>query len=224
MSGDSNSIAFRIPHRLTFRAFIVGWTGHVVLSLSLFSLLIAAGNGCGRGGSEGASADGQRPLTPVVISSPFEYEFSDRVEALGTAKANESVVITARVAETVSQVHFENGQHVEAGAILVEFERTEEVAQLAGARSNWVDAKYRFNRVADPPKSGIVSASHYDEVRAALEAADAHVAELNVRISDIRVRAPFAGVLGFRDERTGSSNDHKRHIHGVLNTAYVRHS
>lgn len=206
MSGDPNStpIAFRIPHRLTFRAFIVGCTGHVVLSLSLLSVLVAAGSGCGRGGSEGASADGQRPLTPVVISSPFKYEFSDRVEALGSAKANESVIITARVAETVSQVHFEDGQHVESGAILVEFERTEEVAQLAGARANRVDAKNRFDRVADLAKSGTVSASRYDEARAALEAADAHVAELNARISDLRVRAPFAGMLGLREVSPGT--------------------
>jgi len=169
----------------------------LLFALATFSLAL----GCG--GDEEAGAGG-RPATPVVVSSPFEYEFADRLEALGTALANESVVITARVAETVSRVHFDDGQFVEAGTILAELERTEEVAQLAVARANRADARIRFDRVADLAKSGTESQSRYDEVRTALAGAEAHVAELEARVSDRRIRAPFAGMLGLRDVSPGT--------------------
>jgi membrane fusion protein (multidrug efflux system) len=139
-----------------------------------------------------------------VVSSPFEYEFADRIEALGTARANESVVITARVTETVERVFFEDGQEVAAGDRLVELESSEERAQLAEARANLADARLRFERVSDLAESGTESQSRFDEVRTALEAAEARVAELEARLSDHRIRAPFAGVLGLREVSPGT--------------------
>jgi len=165
--------------------------------------LLASLLACGGDDASGAGSGG-RPPTPVVISSPFEFEFADRVEALGTARAYESVMITARVSEVVERVLFEDGQIVEAGDLLVEFERAEEIAQLAGARANRVDAKLRFDRIADLAKSGTESKSRYDEVRSALDEANAHVAELAARLSDRRIRAPFAGVLGLREVSPGT--------------------
>jgi membrane fusion protein (multidrug efflux system) len=156
------------------------------------------------GGGERTSAAAGRPPTPVVVSSPFEYEFSDRLEALGTAHANESVVITASVTETVKSVHFEDGQEVEAGAILVELESTEERAQLAEALAKRADARLRFERVADLAESGTESQSRFDEVRTALDAAEARVRELEARLSDRRIRAPFKGVLGLREVSPGT--------------------
>jgi len=188
------SLLRSIPHaRAQGRVSLVG------ISLSTLWLLI----GCGSGDESGSVGHG-RPPTPVVISSPFEYEFADRVEALGTARAYESVVLTARASETVAEVFFEDGEIVESGKILVELERTEETAQLAGARANRVDAKLRFDRVADLAKSGTESQSRYDEVRSALDAANARVKELEARISDLRIRAPFSGVLGLREVSPGT--------------------
>ncbi|MHA7836221.1 MAG: efflux RND transporter periplasmic adaptor subunit [bacterium] len=164
--------------------------------------LVAVAAGCGQDGPGGAGSE--RPPTPVVVSTPFEYEFADRIEALGTARANESVVITANVTETVARVHFESGQQVAAGALLVELESTEERAQLAEARANRADARLRFERVADLAKRGTESQSRYDEVRTAFEAAEARVAELEARLSDRRLRSPFAGVLGLREVSPGT--------------------
>lgn len=145
-----------------------------------------------------------RPPTPVVVSSPFEYEFADRLEAIGTANANESVEITARVTKQVDRVLFENGQAIRKGEAIVELEKSEEIAQLAQARAARADAKLRFERVADLAKSGTESRSRYDEVRTALDAANARVEEIEARIADLRIRAPFSGVLGLREVSPGT--------------------
>jgi membrane fusion protein (multidrug efflux system) len=173
--------------------------------VSLLFLLVTCVQllGCGSG-EEGSKASQSRPPTPVVVSRPFQHEFADRIEALGTARANESIVVTARVAESIARVHFEDGQHVEEGAVLVTLERAEETAQLAGAQASRVDAQLRFDRIADLASSGTESQSRYDEVRSALESAEAKVNELEARLSDRRIRAPFTGVLGFREVSPGT--------------------
>ena len=50
---------------------------------------------------------------PVQVASVGEVHFSDVLEAIGTARANESVDLTARVSETVQKVNFEDGQWAE---------------------------------------------------------------------------------------------------------------
>ena len=60
------------------------------------------------------------PPTPVIVSAAASKPFEDKIEALGTLRANESVELTAAVAETVSALHFDDGQRVRAGQVLVE--------------------------------------------------------------------------------------------------------
>ena len=116
----------------------------------------------------------------------------------------ESVEITARVTKLVDRVLFEDSQAVKAGAILVELESNEESAQLAQARASRADAQIRFDRVSDLAKMGTESQSRYDEVRTALDAANARVEEIEARLSDLRIRAPFSGVLGLREVSPGT--------------------
>ncbi len=170
-------------------------------SLGLAGLLLLAVVGCQDGAGQGG---GQRPPTPVVVGTPFEREFADRIEAIGTAYANESVVITARVTRQVGRVLFSDGQTVKTGEVLVELEDGEERAQLAQARATRADAKLRFDRVADLASRGTESQSRYDEVRTALDAANARVQELEAKLADLRVRAPFSGVLGLREVSPGT--------------------
>ena len=56
----------------------------------------------------------------AVTTQPVRMQpWSDTVQALGTVKARESVVLTAKVSETVEDVHFDSGDVVQAGAPLM---------------------------------------------------------------------------------------------------------
>jgi membrane fusion protein (multidrug efflux system) len=166
------------------------------LLLSLLAL------GCGEGSSH--AAGGEPNATPVVVAKPVLHEFAERIESLGTAKANESVVITARVTETVQRVNFADGEAVEAGAVLVELTSTEESAQLAEARANHAEALRRYARAAELVAGGTESQSRLDERTAERDAAIARLAELDARLADRLIQAPFAGVLGLRAVSPGS--------------------
>jgi len=65
----------------------------------------------------------QRPsfnATPVRAITVTQQPFTLTIEALGTAQANESVSLTSRETDIVTSVHFDDGDFVEKGKLLVE--------------------------------------------------------------------------------------------------------
>jgi len=144
------------------------------------------------------------PPKPVVVATLQHEEFVDRIEALGTAHANESVLITAQVTEMVTAVGFEDGQVVEAGHVLVELTSDEELAKLTAARATYDEALRQYQRISDLVEQGSDSLSHLDQRVAARDAAAARLAELRAQISDRLIVAPFAGVLGIRSVSRGT--------------------
>ncbi len=175
--------------------------------LCLPALLLAlAGGGCGEP-QEAVEAPGAAvggPRTPAVVATVDLHEFSDRIEAVGTARANESVLITARVTDTVVAVHFEGGQTVEAGDVLVGLTSAEESAQLSQARANYVEAKRQYARAEELFASASESRAKLDQQLAARDAARARLGELEARLADHLIRAPFGGVLGLRAVSPGT--------------------
>lgn len=157
---------------------------------------------------QGGGPNGGRPPFggPVMVATePAAREPLVKViEALGTAKANESVTLTASLNETVRRINFEDGDFVEAGTILVELSNEEEEAQLAEARANLDEAQRQLARLKDLDEQGIAATSDVDEARAGAEAAEARLNSVIARLDDRLIRAPFSGMLGFREVSPGT--------------------
>lgn len=147
-----------------------------------------------------------RGFGPVlVVTEPVSQRTLVRaIEALGTARANESVTLTANLTDTIRRVNFEDGDFVEAGTVLVELTNKEEEAQLAEARTNLDEARRQLRRLEDLDKQGIAAASDVDEARSAAAAAKARLNTEVARLEDHLIRAPFSGLLGFRDVSPGT--------------------
>lgn len=153
-------------------------------------------------GSVGAPAV-QAP-TPVIVSTVASVPFVDRIEALGTLRANESVSLTANATETISALHFDDGDRVEAGKVLVEMTSAEEQAQLDEARALVQEAEDQYRRVQSLATQGTAAASLRDERRREWETARARQVAIESRLADRLIRAPFAGVLGLRNISVGA--------------------
>jgi len=145
-----------------------------------------------------------RRAIPVVVGAVEERVFVDRIEALGTARANESVVVSAQVTETVKRVAFEAGAVAKEGDVLVELTSREESAQLREARANYEEAVRQYDRAARLRRDGTVSQAQLDTRTTERDAAEARLAELRARLRDRLIRAPFAGVLGMRSVSPGT--------------------
>lgn len=144
------------------------------------------------------------PPTPVVVVTVEEDDFADMIEAIGTAIANESVDITAKVTDTISVINFVDGMVVEAGRILVELTEVEESAAIAEARASLSEAKKQFLRISDLVANKTASESRMDGAIAERDKAKARVDTLEAKLADRIVRAPFAGLLGLRQVSLGT--------------------
>jgi membrane fusion protein, multidrug efflux system len=179
--------------------------------LAIAVLVLAVGGGITwyvtRGGAQGpvGAAGSARGNPPLVVAEPVRREqLTDTVEALGTALANESVTMTTKVTDTVRRVNFEDGDYVEAGAVLVELTNQEEQALLDEARANLEDAENQLRRYEDLAARGLSATSELDVARSRAQASQARLNTVVARLKDRLIQAPFAGLLGFRQVSPGT--------------------
>jgi membrane fusion protein (multidrug efflux system) len=147
--------------------------------------------------------NGDRPQ-PVVVDTVREQAWTDNLRALGTVQAHESVTITAKVSETVQQVHFDSGQDVKRGAPLVTLSGQQQFAALASAEAAAKEAEALYQRQSQLAVQQLVSRAALDTQRATRDAARAQVEQIRANLADRVIRAPFAGTLGIRQVSPGA--------------------
>jgi membrane fusion protein (multidrug efflux system) len=150
------------------------------------------------------SVAAQQNITDVIVAPVQQIERADRTEALGTLRSNEAVVITTTVTETVAAIHFQDGQRVQRGDVLVELTNAEERAVLAELRARLDEAKRQYDRIVSLNATGSASTALLDERQRDLETARAALVGIESRLADRIIRAPFAGVIGLRDVSPGA--------------------
>lgn len=189
---------FLIRHPL----LIVFVAGAIALTYGLYGKLqqspAASGPGM-MGGPPGGM--GQTTVTVAVVAREM---LADDVESVGTAQANESLNLTAKVSDTVTAVHFSDGGFVEQGDVLVELTNNAEAARLAEARAAEADARRQYDRLQSLIDTNLISQTDLDDVRTRWETAEARLEGVIANMDDRLIRAPFTGILGFRNISEGS--------------------
>ncbi len=137
------------------------------------------------------------PVT-VITRAIAPQTFVDRFTALGTARSNESIDVTARAASVVTRILFKEGQRVAAGQLLVELDTRQETAAVSLAEAQLKQAESQFERSRALAATMAVSAADLDQLEANLAVARAQLRGAQARLDTLVVRAPFAGTLGLR--------------------------
>lgn len=153
--------------------------------------------------TKGATKGGARPIA-VQVAPARRETVTSTIEAVGTAQANEAVTITSKVSALVTKIQFNEGALVNAGDVLVELDASELKAALGEKRAQWQQAKRLHDRAMLLYQSRTVSEARVDELKAALEGAEARVRADEARLEDYVIRAPFAGRLGLRRISVGA--------------------
>lgn len=146
----------------------------------------------------------QPPATPVFVFRAHAVTIEDRIEALGTLRANESVELTSSVTETVTALHFDDGDRVATGQVLVEMTSDEEHAQLEEARATVAEARRQYERIRSLREKQTAAESLLDQRHREWQTGRARLAAIESRLADRLLRAPFAGVVGLRNVSVGA--------------------
>ncbi|MEX1120128.1 MAG: efflux RND transporter periplasmic adaptor subunit [Terrimicrobiaceae bacterium] len=153
--------------------------------------------------SFGQPGGGGKPMA-VIVAKAKKVPFADRVEALGTLRANESVDLTATVTERVTFLGFEDGVRVQKGQVLVKLSSTEEEAQLTEAVATTNEARLQYDRATQLAQRGASSVSALDESRRNFETASARQGAIESVLANLVVKAPFDGIVGLRNISVGA--------------------
>ncbi len=191
-----------MSERVNFRGLVLG-----LAALAVVASIVWLRFGANSGGppAPNANAAGPRPLAAsVAVARPQIKPFAQAVEALGTVRANESVDITAKVTDRVVAIHFEEGQHVRKGQLLVELDSAEARAELAAAEAALSESRSQFKRSEELYRTQALSEAQRDQLQATLLANEARVAAARARLADRTIVAPFAGRVGLRNVSVGS--------------------
>lgn len=142
--------------------------------------------------------------TRVAVAEARNGRVTERVESVGTTRAREAVDVVSQLSGRVVAINFEEGQAVPRGMVLVELDRVREQAELREAVALRDDAARQLQRARQLLQTQNVPEARVDELRAALEAAEARVAVIESTLEDKLIRAPFDGVVGLREISPGA--------------------
>ncbi|WP_340679508.1 efflux RND transporter periplasmic adaptor subunit [Paraglaciecola sp.] len=143
-------------------------------------------------------------LTPVTVHTINMEAFPVTVEALGTVKANESVLLTAQTTDIVQNINFDDGDLVKKGQILIQLNDNEEQARLNELDINLQEAKRQLKRITNLAKESAASEQLLDEQQAKVKALQAQMDVMKSQLDELQLRAPFDGVLGIRQISVGA--------------------
>lgn len=147
----------------------------------------------------------RRDMTqPVIIHEVGMVEFRDIIEGLGTAQASESVDIMARVTQNVRALHFNDGDDVTEGQLLVALNDREERARVQELEFRLAEAQRQLNRLRELAAENAASRSMIDEQEVRVEQTLAELEVARTRLAEMTIHAPFAGRLGIRQISRGS--------------------
>ncbi|MEP9400494.1 efflux RND transporter periplasmic adaptor subunit [Sphingomonas sp. VNH70] len=170
--------------------------GRVIPGLALAAALLA---GCSGGKAESAKAP---PL--VVAERPRLHRFVDRVETVGTARADEQVTIASPVTERIERLYFDDGDVVRRGQVIAVLAHGQEQASLSAARAAEDEAVAQLARAQALSERGFATRATLDRQNAAARRARSDADSARAQIADRVIRAPFTGRVSLRNISAGA--------------------
>lgn len=140
----------------------------------------------------------------VDVAPVTSERLVDTIQAIGTTRANEAVTITSKVAGRVADIRFREGDTVRQGAVLLRLDAVEILAERDEAIARQTRARQNYERGVKLRDARAVTAGRTEELAQDLAEADAAVAQIEARLRNYELKAPFSGRLGLRKVSQGA--------------------
>ena len=143
-----------------------------------------------------------KPTTVTAEAARVE-QWRPELTAIGTLRAIQGVAMAPQAAGDVTAIHFESGDDVEAGALLINIDDSVEQADLANGLAQLKNADSTLTRQRTLVAQGNTPQSTVDTAIATRDSAAATVERTRAVIAQKAIKAPFAGRLGLRNVDLG---------------------
>lgn len=136
--------------------------------------------------------------TPVAAEAAGTANWIPQLPAIGSVVASQEIDVSPQQSGQVVAIHFESGEDVDEGALLVEIDSTLDHAELKSNEATLRDKQRDLERYAELVKRGNTSQTSYDAALAERDVAAASVEQSKTVIAQKQVKAAFGGRLGIR--------------------------
>lgn len=162
-----------------------------------------AGNSAGGKGDAPPGKGGPRGPAAVEMQVALSKDLSDVASAVGTLRANETVVLRSEVAGRIAFLAFRDGETTMKGNTLLKLDAAVQEAELAQAKAELALGQTNYDRSKDLAQRKFVSESALDQAAANLRVLEAKFQLAKARLDRTVIRAPFSGQLGLRNVSVG---------------------
>lgn len=192
-----------------------------VLSAFCFMLLLP---GCSKESKKSAA----RPPVPVVVSVAATTDIPQRLQAVGTVEAGESVIIRPQITGELASVYAAEGQDVVKGQKLflidprpwqVALKRAE--AALSRNRVIMENARRDYERYSQLVKDGIVTHEQAEGYRTRAESAAADMEADQAMVENARLQLAYCSITAPISGRLGNLSVHKGNVVEAAKTPMV---
>ena len=149
-----------------------------------------------------AAAFAPKPTT-VSVSPATTERWPPELAAIGTLRAYQGIFIAPQVAGVITAIHFESGQDVKEGDLLINLDDSVEQADLAAGQAQLRNAEATLARQKALVLGGNTPQATLDSALAARDSAAASVQRTQAIIAQKAIRAPFPGRIGIRNGDVG---------------------
>lgn len=140
---------------------------------------------------------------PVEVVQLVPQRVVEELNAVGTLRALQSVVLRPEVTGRVASIGFRDGQQVRKGQLLVGLDAALLEAEVAQVRAELELAQANLRRTADLARQNFVSSSAQDSAESNVTVLAARLQLAQARLDRMRIVAPFDGVVGLRAVSVG---------------------
>lgn len=168
----------------------------------------AGGQQAGAQGQGQPQGQGQRrqgpPQSPVYAQPAASATINDRLSAIGTGRANNSVVVTPFSSGRIVELPVESGQTVTAGTVLAKLDRDAEEIAVDRARIALDNERANLQRVTALRASNTATAVQATEAELAARNAELALRDAQLTLQRRNIVAPIAGVVGILPVSVGN--------------------
>lgn len=144
------------------------------------------------------------PTEITVEAAPVKLSAVRRqIEAVGSLRSNESVIIRPEIPGRITEILFDEGQQVRRGTPLFRLDAAIARAQLEQAKASLILSRANHERAEDLYRKGAGTQRARDEAIAKLRADEASVALAQATLDKATLVAPFDGIIGLRKVSVG---------------------
>lgn len=139
-----------------------------------------------------------------IVSSVVKYSsYTPQINTIGFIAPDKGVNVNNESAGTIQEIHFESGDFIKKGEVLLVQDASYEIAQLDSIEVKIPAAKARYERYKGLFETGSVSKEAYDEAEATYLTLVAEKNSVEAKINLKRIKAPFDGFTGLRNVQLG---------------------